>query len=213
LKNSRALDPIEVRVLGSLLEKQQTTPEYYPLTVNGLMAATNQKTNREPVMELSESDVLAALERLQDELLVWKVLGSRVTRYDHNLEKQWQLGPASKALMSVLFLRGPQTGGELRSRTERMYRFEAMEDIDVQLRAMAAGGFVVELPRRPGQKETRWMHLAGGDVIPDEHVETPVVTSASSGGGEPLAARVERLERELSEVREQLAELRRSLGA
>src|SRR6185503_19179095 len=109
----RALDPVEIRVLGSLMEKQLATPEYYPLTVNALVAACNQKSNREPVMELGESEVQKALDRLQDEKLVWRVLGGRATRWEHNLDANLQLDHRAKALLTLLLLRGPQTAGEL----------------------------------------------------------------------------------------------------
>src|SRR5207249_12110414 len=121
----RPLDPTEIRILGSLMEKQLATPEYYPLTINALVAACNQKSNREPVMELAESDVQRALDRLQDEKLVWKVMGGRAVRYDHNLDTQWQLDRRSKALLTLLFLRGPQTPGELRGRSDRLHEFES----------------------------------------------------------------------------------------
>lgn len=212
MKDTRDLDPIEIRVLGCLLEKQQTTPEYYPMTLNALTTACNQKTNREPVMSLSDAEVQAALERLQDEMLVWKVMGARATHYDHNLEKRWQLGPASKAILAVLFLRGAQTLGEIRSRTDRMFRFDTLEDLEVQLRAMSAGGMVQELPRRPGQKESRWMHLAGGSAA----IETAGSQLSDSDGerpeGEPISARITRLENEVASLRAELEALKKGLG-
>lgn len=210
MKETRDLDPVELRVLGCLIEKQFTTPDIYPLTLNSLTAACNQQTNREPVMSLSDSDVQAALDRLQDEMLVWRVVGSRATKYDHNLEKRWQLGPASKALLGVLMLRGPQTPGELRARTERMFKFDTPEDLDVQLRAMAAGGLVEELPRRPGQKESRWRHLAGGSApIESEQYAAPAEVAER---GEPMSIRVGRLEEEVRSLRDELDNLKRSLG-
>src|SRR5581483_7301656 len=120
---SRELDPVEIRILGSLVEKQMATPEYYPLTLNALVAACNQKSNREPVMELSETDVQHALDRLQDEKLVWKVMGGRAVRWEQNLDSSLQIDRASKAVLGLLFLRGPQTAGELRSRSDRLYAF------------------------------------------------------------------------------------------
>jgi uncharacterized protein YceH (UPF0502 family) len=208
---SRELDPVETRILGCLLEKQQTTPENYPLTLNSLLSACNQQTNREPVMSLSESEVQSALDRLQDEHLVWRVSGSRAIKFDHNLDRQWSLGPASKAIMGVLLLRGEQTAGELRTRTERMFRFESVEDIDVQLRAMAAGGLVRELPRRPGQKETRWQHLASGAVEPAATI-APSAASSPGPSGETLAQRVTRVEESVAALMGELAALKEKLG-
>ncbi|HEV2721017.1 MAG TPA: YceH family protein, partial [Thermoanaerobaculia bacterium] len=130
---ARELDPVEQRVLGALMEKQLSTPEYYPLTVNALVAACNQKSNREPVMELSESEIQRALDRLQDEKLVWKVMGGRAVRYDHNLDSQWQLDRRSKALLTLLFLRGEQTAGELRGRSDRLHEFEGIAEVEETL--------------------------------------------------------------------------------
>src|SRR6185369_16902031 len=120
------LKETEVRVLGCLIEKQLSTPEYYPLTLNALLAACNQKSNREPVMELAEDDVQRALDRLQDEKLVWRVMGGRAVRFDHNLDKVWHLKPAEKGILTLLFLRGPQTSGELRGRSDRLHKFESV---------------------------------------------------------------------------------------
>ena len=210
MRDGRDLDPIEIRVLGCLLEKQQTTPEYYPLTLNALVAACNQQTNREPVMSLTEAEVQEALDRLQDEHLIWRVTGSRAVKFDHNLDRQWQLGPASKAVMGVLLLRGEQTAGEIRTRTERMFKFETVEDIEVQLRAMASGALVQELPRRPGQKETRWRHLAGGSAPPVE--TTYVAASTTAPSGEPLSQRVTRLEETVAALQNELKALKEKLG-
>src|SRR5258708_39289034 len=120
----RELDPIELRVLGCLMEKQLSTPEYYPLTLNALVAATNQKSNREPVMDLKDADVQRALDRLQEEKLVWRVMGGRAVRYDHNLDALWHISRKEKALLTLLFLRGPQTPGELRGRSDRLNAFD-----------------------------------------------------------------------------------------
>ncbi|HEX6177821.1 MAG TPA: YceH family protein, partial [Thermoanaerobaculia bacterium] len=162
----RTLDPVEIRILGSLMEKQLSTPEYYPLTLNALVAACNQKSNREPVMELSETEIQRALDRLQDEKLVWKVMGGRAVRYDHNLDTVWHLKRPEKALMTLLFLRGPQTAGEMRGRSDRLQQFDTVPAVEEILRDMAAHSepLVRQLPRRPGQKEERWTHTAGGDV-------------------------------------------------
>ncbi|HUJ15536.1 MAG TPA: DUF480 domain-containing protein [Thermoanaerobaculia bacterium] len=159
---SRELDPVELRILGSLAEKQMATPEYYPLTLNALVAACNQKSNRDPVMELSEENVQRGLDRLQNEKLVWKVMGGRAVRWEHNLDATLQLDRASRALLALLFLRGPQTAGELRSRSDRLDSFESIGEVEETLRRLDP--LVVEVSRRPGQKESRWAHTLGGSV-------------------------------------------------
>ena len=206
----RALDPVEIRVLGSLMEKQLSTPEYYPLTLNALVAATNQKSNREPVMELGESEIQRALERLQDEKMVWRVMGGRAVRFDHNLDGIWHMKRPEKAIMTLLFLRGPQTAGELRGRSDRLHSFDSVQQVEEMLRDMAAHSepLVRELPRRPGQKEARWMHTAGGDIV-----ETAAVVAAEpSPTGEPLSVRVARLEEKVATLEEVLRVLREKLG-
>jgi uncharacterized protein YceH (UPF0502 family) len=204
----RELDAVEIRILGALMEKQLATPEYYPLTLNALVAACNQKSSREPVMELSENDVQRALDRLQDEKLVWKVLGGRATRYDHNLDATWQLDRAAKAILALLFLRGPQTAGELRSRSDRMHEFVAIDDVEATLRRLAP--MVQEIPRRPGQKETRWTHLLSGSVAADfSRPEAPAEAGAST---EPLSARVQRLEEQVAALSAELQALKTKLG-
>src|SRR5450759_3064908 len=198
----RTLDAAEIRVLGSLMEKQLSTPEYYPLTLNALVAAANQKSNREPVMELSESDVQRALDRLQDEKLAWRVMGGRAVRFDHNLDKVWHLKPGEKAIMTLLFLRGPQTPGELRGRSDRLHRFESVSEVEDTLRDMAAHSepLVRELQRRPGQKETRWGHTAGGTIVEDEEA----APSTTPSGAEPVSVRVARLEERVEQLTVQL---------
>ena len=207
----RTLDPVEIRILGSLMEKQLSTPEYYPLTLNALVAACNQKSNREPVMELSETEIQRALDRLQDEKLVWKVMGGRAVRYDHNLDTVWHLKRPEKALMTLLFLRGPQTAGEMRGRSDRLQQFDTVPAVEEILRDMAAHSepLVRQLPRRPGQKEERWTHTAGGDV---EAMPMPVGAPVAAVGGEPVSQRVARLEEKVAELESMLNELRAKLG-
>lgn len=206
----RTLDPVEIRILGALIEKQLATPEYYPLTLNALVAACNQKSNREPVMELSESDVSRALDRLQDEKLVWRVMGGRAVRFDHNLDTVWHLNRREKAILGLLFLRGAQTPGELRGRSERLQSFESVAEVEELLREMAAHSepLVRELPRRPGQKEQRWMHTVGGAAAEPaaEAAETHDTPS------EPLSARVARLEEQIVTLANELHELKAKLG-
>lgn len=211
----RVLDPVEIRILGSLMEKQLSTPEYYPLTLNALVAACNQKSNREPVMELGEGELERALERLQDEKLVWRVMGGRAVRFDHNLDTVWHLNRREKALLTLLFLRGPQTAGELRGRSERLQSFDTVHEAEEVLRDMAAHSepLVRMLPRRPGQKEERWAHLAGGAVI--DHPVTPVSPSEPGEprvAGEPLSVRVQHLEEQVAALNAALAELKAKLG-
>ena len=205
----RILDPNEIRVLGSLMEKQLSTPEYYPLTVNALLAACNQKSNREPVMELSESDVQRALDRLQDEKLVWKVMGGRAVRYDHNLDALWHVDRPAKALLTLLFLRGPQTAGEMRGRSDRLHSFDSVSDAESRLREMASHPepLVRQLPRRPGQKEERWAHTVGCAVVEDV-----VAADAPAIAVEPLSARVARLEEQVAALSAELRALKEKLG-
>jgi uncharacterized protein len=205
----RTLDATEIRVLGSLMEKQLATPEYYPLTLNALVAACNQKSNREPVMELSDQDISRALDRLQDEKLVWKVMGGRATRYDHNLDSVWHLKRAEKALMTLLFLRGPQTAGELRGRSDRLETFDSVAQAEEMLREMAAHSepLVRQLPKRPGQKEERWAHTVGGEAVEEAPPASPAVSTS-----EPLSARVARLEERIASLEVVLSELRAKLG-
>jgi len=207
----RALDPVEIRVLGSLMEKQLATPEYYPLTLNALVAACNQKSNREPVMELSESEVQRALDRLQDEKMVWRVMGGRAVRFDHNLDSVWHLNRGEKALLTLLFLRGPQTAGELRGRSDRLQTFDSVGEVEELLREMSVHSepLVRQLSRRPGQKEERWAHLAGGAIVEPE-VSAP--EADTRGGGEPLSVRVQRLEERLAAMERALNELKEKLG-
>jgi uncharacterized protein YceH (UPF0502 family) len=209
----RALDPVEIRILGSLMEKQLSTPEYYPLTLNALVAACNQKSNREPVMELAESEVQRALDRLQDEKMVWRVVGGRAVRFDHNLDTVWHLNRREKALLTLLFLRGPQTAGELRGRSDRLQTFDTVAEAEDLLREMSVHSepLVRQLARRPGQKEERWAHLAGGAVV-EEPSAPAAAEHETRGGGEPLSVRVQRLEERLSAMERALSELKEKLG-
>ena len=199
---SRELDAIETRILGCLAEKQMATPEYYPLTLNALVAACNQKSNRDPVMELSEDDVQHGLDRLQEEKLVWKVMGGRAVRWDHALDANLQLDRAGKAVLALLFLRGPQTPGELRGRGDRLYAFEGIAEVEETLRRLAP--LVNELPRRPGQKEGRWAQtLSGGQaILPD-----PIEVEAA-----PRSDRLTRLEEQVAALAEELRALKAKLG-
>jgi uncharacterized protein YceH (UPF0502 family) len=200
---SRQLDAVEIRILGSLAEKQMATPEYYPLTLNALGAACNQKSNREPVMELSDDDIQRGLDRLQEEKLVWKVMGGRAVRWEHNLDSNLQVDRGGKAALALLFLRGPQTAGEIRGRSDRLYAFESIAEVEETLRRLDP--LVIELPRRPGQKESRWSQTLS-------HVDvefSPIESTPSSG---PLSVRVQRLEEQVAALTEELRMFKAKLG-
>lgn len=194
------LHPIEVRVLGSLLEKDLTTPEYYPLTLNALENACNQKSSREPVMNLDEATVSQALETLRYRGLIAKVSGAghRVEKYGHRLGESLNLGRRELAILCVLMLRGAQTVGELRGRTERMHEFSDMDEVEHVLNTLAAREPALVAPAARG----RWVHTW------HEHTETPVTESAPPPSSE-LALRVEILEREFAELKHQFEQLKR----
>jgi uncharacterized protein YceH (UPF0502 family) len=205
------LEAIELRILGSLMEKEQATPEYYPLTLNALAAACNQKSSREPVTDFSEDDIERALDRLQSDRLVYRIIGGRSTRWQHNLDKAWHLDRGSKAVMTLLLLRGAQTPGEIRNRSDRLHKFGSVEEVEGTLGRLSEGeaALVVELHRQSGQKETRWFHrfsAAALQAAPD------VEPAPLSPRAESLSTRIERLEGEVLELRDALEYLKRQLG-
>jgi uncharacterized protein YceH (UPF0502 family) len=199
-KLPRLLDAAEVRVLGALLEKEQTTPDLYPLTVNSLIQACNQKTAREPVMEMSEGAAHGALRQLLQDEMVSRSEGARVTRWHHALNLRWSLDPGRKAVMTLLLLRGPQTPGELRNRSERLHAFPSIAEVEDALLSLSAAPepLVRELPRGPGQKESRWTHLVGGEVAAEE--VKPAVQRYAADEGEDLPTRVADLNRRVREL-------------
>ena len=209
---ARKLDPVEIRVLGALLEKEQTTPEAYPLTMNALIAACNQKTNREPVTQLSEDQIDGALERLRQEVLVWRSESARSERWQQSVSRRWGLDRAGKALLTLLLLRGAQTVGELRTRSERLSPFATVDEVEATLTRLAAEDepLVRELARRPGQKETRWVHLVG-EAIDEPMAPREIEEIDVEGVPRPpsLAARVERLEERVAQIAADLAEIKR----
>jgi uncharacterized protein YceH (UPF0502 family) len=178
------LSPIEARVLGALLEKEATTPEYYPLSLNALVNACNQKNNREPVMQLNEEEVLRAVHHLQDDQLATAVHDSRVTKYEHRLQEALNLTRGENAVLNVLLLRGPQTPGELRGRTEGFHRFEELEDLLSLLEKLIQRdpALVAALPRQSGSREIRYTHLLSGEV---DTSQPPTTASASAGPAHP----------------------------
>ena len=200
----------ETRVLGTLVEKQRTVPDTYPLSLNALTAGCNQKTSRQPVLELSEAEILAALDGLKDAGLAVEVSGSRVVRFEHRLEKVLGVPTQASALLTVLMLRGPQTAGELRLNCERLHRFADISAVEAFLEELAGRGLVVELPRLPGSRENRWSHLLSGQPA----VEAPAASGGRAGNQEidELKTRVSTLESEVAELRAQFAALRAELG-
>src|SRR5687767_5407979 len=162
------LTEVEARVLGSLVEKQLTTPEYYPLTLNALTAACNQKSNRDPVMSLDETAILAAIDSLREKNLVYTFHGStsRTVKYKHMLPGVFELEPPAVAVMTLLLLRGPQTVGELRGRSDRLYEFSGLGEVQQTLDELAGRDepLVFKLERQPGQKEARYAHLLSGEI-------------------------------------------------
>lgn len=205
------LSDVEVRVLGSLIEKDISTPDYYPLSLNALVNACNQKNNRDPVMALDEEAVRAALDSLQVQRLAGPASGadSRVTKYEHRLQEVFNFDRREIAILCVLLLRGAQTPGELRGRAERMYRFEALEDVHGTLDRLSQREppLVAVLPRQPGTKESRYVHLFSGDAPPAELAQMREAASPSSG-----ADRIARLEGDMAELRREIAEMRQELA-
>lgn len=209
------LTEIETRVLGSLIEKDITTPDYYPLSLNALVNACNQKNNRDPVMTLDEGAVREALNTLQDKRLAGPASGadSRVTKYEHRLQEAFNFDRREIAIVCVLLLRGAQTPGELRSRTDRMYHFEALEDVVSTLDRLAhrEPPLTAVLPRQPGTKESRYMHLFSGEAPEATDVaRAPTPATASSGS---TAERIAKLEEEVATLRAELAEVQQQLAA
>ncbi len=207
------LSPVELRIVGSLIEKEITTPEYYPLTLNALVNACNQKSNRDPVMNLSEKEVENVLEDLKERRFVWQMnlANSRVPKYEHNLRSLFTLTDQEIAVICVLMLRGPQTVGELRTRTERMARFGSLEEVESVLKALAARDvpLTMELPRRPGQKESRFVQLFSEQVLFYEAPEEAPSSGIPEQTESPvrLSDRVAVLEQEVTELKQQIDEL------
>ena len=208
-----SLTETEVRVLGSLIEKDITTPEYYPLSLNALVNACNQKSNRDPFMQLDETAVRDALSSLQERRMAGPAGGadSRVTKYEHRLQEVFNFTRQEIAVLCVLLLRGPQTPGELRGRSERMHRFEALDEVQSALQKLMQRdpALVKVLPRQPGTKEARWVHLMAGDLaVPESQYAGAVVSDRGSGDGE----RIVRLEEEVAALRREVGELKDQLG-
>jgi uncharacterized protein len=210
-----ALSPLETRVLGVLVEKQHTVPDSYPLTLNALVSGCNQKTSRHPVMEAADAEVQAAVDRLKSLSFVMETSGGRAMRYSQNVGKVLGLPPQSVALLAALFLRGPQTVGELRINTERLHRFGDAMAVEAFLRELAEKPFVRELPRQPGARETRWTHLLSGEPSGDELAAPALVPQGNAVTAGELAAMkadIDQLRGEVASLRETVARLCRELG-
>jgi hypothetical protein len=206
------LTPTEVRVLGALIEKDITTPDYYPLSLNALVNACNQKNNRDPVMALDEESVRQVLGSLQEKRLAGPAGGadSRVTKYEHRLQEVFNFDRREIAVICVLLLRGPQTPGELRGRSERMYRFETLDDVQSTIQRLSdrQPPLVRVLPRQPGTKESRYVHLFAEDTWPTETLApySPEPRGASD------STRIAALETEVSSLKQEIAELKNQLS-
>lgn len=195
------LSPIELRVLGTLVEKETTTPEYYPMSLNALVAACNQKTNRWPVTEYADDDVINGIESLKLRGYAASITGgSRVTKYAQRFTEKLNLGRRENAILCVLMLRGPQTVGEIKGRTERLYAFADLEETETVLHKMM-DTYVQRLQHAPGTKEPRYAHTLGGAV---EMSAAPIAAPHSSD-------RIAALETEVAQLREEVADLRRRL--
>lgn len=195
----------EARVLASLIEKESTTPEYYPLSLNALMLACNQKTNREPVVAYNEDEVAAAVESLRAKRLARSVAGSRVAKYEHSVLEVFNLGRRELALLCTLMLRGPQTVGELRDRSERMRGFSDLAEVEACLETLMRREpepLATRLARQPGMKEPRYRHLLSGESEPEAQ-------PLAAGNAPPIEEQVQALRRDLDELREEFARFRR----
>ena len=207
--NVPTLSPVEARVLGVLVEKQRSVPDTYPMSLNALVAGCNQKTSRAPIMSVSDADVLQALDTLNGYSLIVESSGGRVMRYAHNAERALSLPTQSVALLSTLVLRGPQTAAELRTNSERLHRFADISAVEGFLNELAerpAGPLVVELPRMPGTRETRWAQLLTGAPA---SIDVGSSTASTETDGRSLA----QLAAELEALRDEVAALRSAVAA
>lgn len=204
------LNEYELRVVGALVEKQISTPDYYPLTLNAVTNACNQKNHRDPVVSYDEATVIRALDALREKKLAYTFHGSeaRVTKYGHLFPKAFELDEAETAVMCVLILRGPQTPGELRSRTAHLHQFEQLGEVEAALQKLSTREqpLIVRLPRQSGARESRYAHLLAGEINLDELAETPRPAPPLVGKGE--SERIIRLEAEINSLRQELAELK-----
>ncbi len=210
------LNDIETRVLGSLIEKDVTTPDYYPLSLNALVNACNQKNNRDPVMNLDDETVRQALNTLQEKRLAGPTSSadSRVTKYEHRLQEVFNFTRGETAILCVLLLRGPQTPGELRGRTERMHRFEDLTEVQSTLQRLMQHDppLARVLPRQPGTKEARYKHLLAGDVEDADVASANVARAPSPASVHGNPDRIAVLENDVADLRKEIADLKQQLA-
>jgi uncharacterized protein YceH (UPF0502 family) len=208
------LNDVELRVLGSLMEKSRTTPEYYPMTLNALTTACNQKTARKPVVQFDDDTVVSALDTLKRKGLISTATGgsSRAVKYKHNFAIVFPVIPSEVALICLLILRGPQTPGELNTNANRLYEFESLDEVNETLDKLSKGEvvYVQQLPKRPGQKEARFKHLLGGTVIEDDEEDAPEQSGRRHGGD--LELRLSKVEQELAELKTAFEKLMKELN-
>ena len=211
----RILTHEEVRVLGCLMEKKMATPEYYPLSLNALTNACNQKSNRDPVVTYDEETVLQAIEGLRKKQLAWESTLSRVPKYEERFDRDSNFNNQQAAVMCMLMLRGPQTVGEIRGRTERLHTFESLEEVNLTLKSLDTIDLVVRMPRLPGHKEARYMHRMCGQpeeaetAVPASPVQTPPDTPAETDRLARLEEKVEALSAELGEMKQLFLDFKR----
>ena len=207
------LDAEEIRVIGSLIEKSRATPEYYPMSLNGLTAACNQKSSRKPIVNYEEGTVMLILDRLKRKGLVSTATGAgiRSTKYKHNLALKYPFTPDELAVLCLLFLRGPLTPGEINSNSGRLYDFDSLEEVQQVLEKLSSSEtvFVKQLARQTGQKEMRYMHLFGGDELIEEYLQEPEAVAKVANDYESRLAKVEQ---ELEELKTAFAALMKDLN-
>lgn len=211
-KNLPILDAAQIRVLGALMEKSKTTPDYYPMTLNGLAAACNQKTSRKPVVQYDESTISTALNALKIAGLISTATGGSIRniKYKHNFAIVFPVLPSEVAVMCLLFLRGPQTPGEINTNSGRLYEFETLEEVQQLLEKLASEehNFIKQLPRKPGQKEQRYMHLFAGDI---ETFEEDYIADEAPKNNNELEERLTKVELELDELKTNFDKLMKEL--
>ncbi len=214
----RPLSPVEARVLGTLMEKARTVPDSYPLSLNMVITGCNQKTSRDPILQVEDAQAQQALDALKSLSLVFESSGGRVTRYEHNFQRVYGVPEQSAVILGLLMLRGPQTAGELRINTERWYRFADISSVDgfldeLQERTEEKGGpLVIKLPRAPGAREQRWAHLLCGPVDVSQMATAAEALLPGAGDFAHVQSRIEVLESEVATLRATVQKLCSELG-